>query len=261
MKEIFKYTFLSIAEWKKFLILILIFSIFTLLESLPLISVVTYIFEKILYLSIGAFLIYLIKNSQTAENFFENLQKNSISTFLFHFLPTAAGIIFGLLLIGFFWFLFFIIILEFTGSMFIFANPNNFLQSVAATTFITKILIGFYLVYLTFYSYVFLGKFGESLNKETFKEAFISIIYSLFDFKFWIKTFNFKYFLIYLVWSIIVFTIYLIMIFIYLFEIFPAIHLNPNISLIIIPLFSAISVILAYFTFFSAYFSYKSTTD
>ena len=261
MREIFKYTFLSVAEWKKLLILILIFSIFTLLESLPLINIISYIFEKILYISVGAFLIYLLNHSSNENIYYENLQKNQIVVFLFHFLPTAMGIILGLILITFFWFLFLIIILEFTGAMFIFANPNNFFASILTTTFITKILIGFYLIYLMFYTYVFLGKFGEALNKDNFKDAFISIIYSLFDFQFWIKTFNLKYFLIYFIWSLITFSTYLVMIFIYIFEIFPSIQLNPNISLIIIPLFNAISVILAYFTFFSAHFAYKSAKD
>jgi len=261
MKEVFKYTFLSVAEWKKFLILILIFSITTILESFPLINIITFIFEKILYLSVGAFLVYLLKKSSNENTFFEYLQKNSFSTFLFNFLPTATGIMFALLLISFFWFAFFIIILEFTGSMFIFANPTNFFQSIAATTIIAKILIGIYLVYLTFYSYIFLGKFGEALSKETFKESFLSMIYSLFDFQFWIKTFNFRYFIIYLVWSLIVFTIYTIISIVYLFYLFPLIQFNPNFSLLIIPIFSAILIIIAYFTFFSAYFSYKSTTD
>ncbi len=261
MREIFTYTFLSVAEWKKFLILTLIFSIFTLLESLPFINIIVYIFEKILYLNVGVFLIYLLNRSSSENNYYENLQNNKISSFLFHFLPSAMGIMFGLILIAFFWFIFFIIILEFTGAMFIFANPINFIQSIATTAFITKILIGFYLVYLMFYSYIFLGKFGEALNKENFKDAFLSIIYSLFDFQFWIKTFNLKYFLIYFIWSLIVFSIYLVMMFIYLFEIFPSIQLNPNLSLIIIPLFSAISIILAYFTFFSAHFAYISAKN
>ncbi len=261
MKEAFKYTFLTLAEWKKLLLLVLIVSIFTLLESLPLINIITYFFEKIILLSVGVFTVYLIKNSSSAEIYFENLQKNSFSTFLFHFLPPAMGIMFGVLIIGVFWFLFFIIILEFTGAMFVFANPDTFIQNIATTAFITKILIGFYLVYLMFYSYIFLGKLGEALSKENFKDAFLSIIYSLFDFQFWIKTFNLKYFLIYFIWSLIVFSFYSVMTFIYLFEIFPTIELNPDLSLIVIPLFSAISIILAYFTFFCAYFSYKSTTD
>ena len=261
MKEIFKYTFLSVAEWRKFLILTILFSIFTLLESFPLINIVTYLFEKILYLSIGIFLIYLIKNSNSFDEYFENLQKNSLSTVLFHFIPPAMGILLALIIIGLFWLLFFIIILEFSGSMYVFSNPNNFLQNLITTTYITKILIGFYLVYLIFYSYIFLGKLGEALSKENFKHAFLSMLLSLFDFQFWIKTFNLRYFIIYLVWSIFIFTLYFSTIFIYIFIIFPTIQLNPNISLIIIPLFNAISIILAFFTFFSAFFSYKSTMD
>ncbi len=258
MKEIFKYTFLSVAEWKKFLIVVIIVSILTLIEAFPVISIAAFLFEKLLYLSIGVFLIYILKRSSTSEIYYENLQKNPVSTFLFHFLPSASGILLALLIIGVFWFMFFIFILEFTGSMFIFINPHNFINALIKTTFITKILIGFYLIYLMFYSYIFLGKFGESLNKETFKEAFLSMLSSLIDFRAWIKTFNFKYFLIFIVWSIILTVIYSLTSFIYIFNIFPTIQTNPNLSLIIIPLFVAITTILTYFTYFSAHFCYKA---
>jgi len=259
MKEVFKYTFLSIAEWKKFLIVILFVSILTLLEALPVISIVAFLFEKLIYLSIGVFLIYILKRSSTPEIYYENLSKNNISTFLFHFLPSASGILLALLIIGTFWFGFFITILEITGSIFVLANPHDFLNSLALTSIITKILIGFYSIYLLFYSYIFLGKLGEALGKETFKDAFISMIFSLFDFKYWIKTVNFRYFLIYLVWSVIILTLYSALSFTYVFYIFPMIITNPNLNLIIIPIFVGITTILTYFTYFSAYFSNKAT--
>ncbi|NIA10665.1 MAG: hypothetical protein GWP10_13295 [Nitrospiraceae bacterium] len=259
MKKSFKYTFITIAEWKKFLLVVLSVSILTLFESMPVISVMAFLFEKLIYLSIGVFLIYLLKHSSTIEIYFENLQKNYISTFLFHYIPPAIGILLGILIIGTFWFLFFIMIFEFTNSMFVFADPNNFLYAIGTSTFITKILIGFYLVYLIFFSYIFLGKFGEALSKTTFKESFISIISSLVDFKYWTKTFNLTYLGIYLIWSVIAISVYSVTSFIYLFIIFPAIATNPNISLIIIPVFVAITTILTYYTYFSSYFAYKST--
>jgi hypothetical protein len=43
--------------------------------------------------------------------------------------------------------------------------------------------------------------------------------------------------------------------FFYVFVINPQILKNPNLSLLAIPLFVAISTILTYFTFFSAYFA------
>jgi len=259
MKEAFKYTFLTIAEWKKFLIVILFVSILTILEAMPVISIIAFLFEKLIYLSIGVFLIYILKRSSTPEIYYENLSKNPISTFLFHFIPSASGILLALLLIGAFWFGFFILILEFTGSLFILANPHNFLNSLATISIIAKILIGFYLVYLLFYSYIFLGKLGDALSKETFKDAFISMIYSLFDFKYWIKTVNFKYFLIYLIWSIIILTLYSALSFTYIFYIFPLIITNPNLNLFIIPILVGITTILTYFTYFSAYFANKAT--
>lgn len=259
MREIFKYTFLSVAEWKKFLILVLSVSILTLFEAFPVIDTAAFLFEKLLYLSVGVFLIYILKRSSTPEIYFENLQKNPISTFMFHFIPSASGILLALIMIGMFWALFGLMIFEFTNSMFVFANPHNFLVAVSKTTFITKLLIGFYLVYLLFYSYVFLGKFGDALSKESFKAAFIAMILSLFDFKYWIKTVNLKYFLIYIVWNIIVLFIYSLTSFVYLFDIFPTLQTNPNISLLIIPIFVAIITILTYFTFFSAYFANKAT--
>ena len=258
MKEVFKYTFLSIAEWKKFLIVVLIVSILTLIEAFPVISIAAFLFEKLLYLSIGVFLIYILKRSSTPEIYYENLQKNHISTFLFHFLPSASGILLALIIIGFFWFMFFILILQFSGAMFILVNPHNFLNALATTTFITKILIGFYLIYFMFYSYIFLGKFGEALNKEEFKTAFIAMLSSLIDFKGWIKTFNFKYFIIFTIWSVIIFVIYTFTAFVYIFNIFPTIQTHPNFTLIIIPIFVGITTILSYFTYFSAHFAYKA---
>jgi len=257
MKEIFKYTFLSIAE-KKFFLIILIVSIFTILEAYPIINFPVFLFEKLLYLSVGVFLIYLVKNSSTAEIFYENLKKNNFSTFLFHFIPSASGILLGLIVIASFWFGFFIMILELTGAMFILADPHNILFNLATTTLITKILLGFYLVYFMFFSYIFLGKFGEALSKENFKEAFLSVLSSLIDFRGWIKTFNFRYFLIFTIWSIIVTILYSITSFAYLFYILPLVLTNPNLNLLIIPIFVGITTIIIYFTFFSAYFSYKA---
>jgi hypothetical protein len=63
MKEIFKYTFVTFAEWKKLLVIILLVSILTLIEAYPVISIVAFIFEKLIYLSIGGFLIYLVKST------------------------------------------------------------------------------------------------------------------------------------------------------------------------------------------------------
>ena len=260
MKEIFKYTFLSIAEWKKFFILVLFVSILTLLEAFPVISIAAFLFEKLVYLSVGVFLIYLVRHSSTPEIFYENLEKNKVSTFLFHFIPSASGILLALILIFSFWLLFLILILEFSASMYILANPHNFLNALATANMLTKILVGFYLIYLLFYSYIFLGKFGEALSKENFKDAFLSMIMSLFDFQFWIKTFNLKYFFIYMIWSIIVSLVYTLVSFVYLVDIFPTIITNPNLTLLIIPIFVAISTILSYFTFFSAYFA-KAAID
>jgi len=261
MKEVFKYTFITISDIKKFLIVVMLVSILTILEAYPVLNTVAFLFEKLIFLSIGVFLIYLVKKSISIESYFENLKQNSISTFLFHFIPSASGILLGILLIMTFWIMFFIMILEFTSSMFIFADPHQLISSIEKTTFITKILIGFYLVYFMFFSYIFLGKFGEALNQENFKNAFLSTISSLIDFQFWIKTFNLRYFIIYLVWSSIIGIIYSITSFTYLFVLLPQIILNPNISLIVIPIFVAITTILSYFTFFSAHFSYKSTME
>ena len=258
MKEVFKYTFLSIAEWKKFLTVILLVSIFTLLEAFPVISIIAFLFEKLIYLSIGVFLIYILKRSSNPEIFYENLKQNPISTFLFHFIPSASGILFGLIIIFTFWSIFFLMILQFTGSMFILIDPHNFFTAISTISFIAKVLIGFYLVYFMFFSYIFLGKFGEALNKESFKESFLSIISSLVDFQGWIKTFNLKYFAIFIIWSFIITLIYSITSFVYLFDIFPTIQTNPNLTLIVIPVFVGITTILTYFTFFSAHFAYKA---
>jgi len=259
MREVFAYTFTTIAEWRKFIFVILIMTFLTFIEAFPVISIAAFLFEKLLYLSIGAFLIYLVKNSKTIDSYYENLKKNAFSTFLFHFIPTASGILIGLILIGVFWSLFFIMILEFTNSMYILANPHEVMVSISNSSTLTQILLVLYLIYFSLYSYIFLGKFGEALSKDSFKEAFISIVSSLFDFKFWIKTFNLKYFLIYLVWSIIIALIYSAIAFTYLFVIFPIIITAPSLTLIITPILVGVTTILSYYTFFSAYFAYKTT--
>lgn len=261
MKNIFKYTFLTVAEIKKFLFVIILFSIFTLIQAYPVISIVSFIFEKLFYLSIGVLLIYILKITDNDKEYFATLEKQPFSTFLLHFLPSAMGIMLGLFIIVTFFGAFMIIILKFTNSIFILADPHNFLFALSKTTYIAKILLGFYSVYLLFYSYIFLGKFGEALSKETFKESFFSMVSSLIDFKFWVNTFNFKYMLIYFVWSVIVSIIYSIIAFAYLFYIFPLILNHPNMTLIIIPLLVAITTIITYFTFFSAYFAYQTAKD
>jgi hypothetical protein len=261
MKEVFKYTFTTVAEWQKFLFVVIILSILTLIEPYPFIGYTALIFEKLILLSIGIFLIYLVRHSSSIEIYYENLKNNGFGSFLFHFIPAAAGILVGIFLISAFWIMFLIIILQYTNSLFILANPHNLLFSLSKTTAIAQLMLGLYFVYLLFYSYVFLGKLGDALSKQTFKAAFIAIILSLFDFKYWIKTFNLRYFIIYTVWSVLLLTIYSFVAFAYIFIIFPTIVHNPNTSLIIIPLLNAITVIMTYFTFFSAYFAHKTTAN
>ena len=259
MKEVFKYTFTTIANWQKFLLVIVIMSFLTFIQAFPVISIASFIFEKLLYLSIGAFLIYLVKNSKTIDSYYENLKTNAFSTFLFHFLPTASGILIGMILISMFWFMFFILILQATNSMFILANPHELFISISHTSTLAKILLAIYVIYLSLFSYIFLGKFGEALEKESFRSAFLSIVSSLVDFKFWLRTFNLKYFIIYFVWSLIIVALYTAVAFTYLFVIFPIIISGPNFTLAVIPVLVGITTILSYFTFFSAYFSYKTT--
>ena len=61
MKDVFKYTFLTVAEIKKFLFVVTLVSILSIIEAFPVISIVSFVFEKLLYLSIGVLLIYIIK--------------------------------------------------------------------------------------------------------------------------------------------------------------------------------------------------------
>ena len=261
MKDIFKYTFLTVAEIKKFLFVVILISIFSILQAFPVISIVSFFFEKLLYLSIGVLLIYLIKITNNDKEYFATLEKQPFSTFLLHFIPSAIGILLGFFIIFFVFASFFIIILKFTNSIFILANPHDLLFAISKTSLIAQTLLGFYSVYLLFYSYIFLGKFGEALSKETFKDSFLSIVSSLFDFKFWINTFNLKYMGIYFIWNIIIIFTYSIVIFAYLFYIFPMISVHLNSTLLFIPLLVAITTILTYFTFFSAYFAYKTAKD
>jgi hypothetical protein len=261
MKDVFKYTFLTVAEIKKFLFVILLFSIFTLIQAFPVISIVSFFLEKLLYLSIGVILIYILKITDNDKEYFATLEKQPFSTFLLHFFPSAMGIMTGFFIIFTVFASFLVIILKFTNSIFILANPHDLLFAISKTSLVAKILLGFYSVYLLFYSYIFLGKFGEALSKETFKESFLSMVSSLFDFKFWVNTFNLKYILIYTVWNIVIITVYSIVIFAYLFYIFPMILNHPNSTLLFVPILVATTTILTYFTFFSAYFAYKSTKN
>ena len=261
MKNIFKYTFTTVAELKKFLIVVLIVSILTLIEAFPVISIVGIILEKLIFLSIGGVLIYILNNTKSSDEFFHNLKIQPISSFLFHFIPSAIGILVGMFVIFAFWSLFFVFLMQFSGSMYLLADPHSFLMNFQNASAVVQLIFSIYFIYLMFFSYIFLGKLGEALEKDTFKGAFVAIITALIDFKFWIKTFNLRYFVIYLVWSFIVFTIFVMLAFGYLFYIFPMIVSNPSISLIVIPLFVAITTIITYFTFFSAYFAYKTTKE
>jgi hypothetical protein len=127
MKEVFKYTFTTFAEWKKLLIVVLLISILTLIEAYPVISFVAFIFEKIIYVSIGAFLIYLANNTKNIDEYFHNLKIQPISSFLFHFIPTAIGILLGNFIIFSFWAFLFVIILNFSGSVYLLADPHSLL--------------------------------------------------------------------------------------------------------------------------------------
>jgi len=259
MKKVFQYTFTTIAEWRKFLIVVLSLSILTLLESLPVVSIVAFLFEKLIFLSIGAFLIYLVKKSKNIESYYENLKINHFTTFMFHFIPVASGILFGLMIISVFWLGFFILILKATSSLYILTNPHEVFIQISNSPILTQTLLGFYSVYLLFFSYVFLGKLGAALESESFRKALIETISSLYDFKYWVKTFNLQYFIIYTIWSLVIGVLYIVLIAAYLFFIFPTIQNTPDLTLILIPFLSAITTILTYFTFFSAYFAHLST--
>ncbi|WP_456479292.1 hypothetical protein [Nautilia sp.] len=261
MKDVFKYTFLTVAEIKKFLFVVVTVSILSVIQAFPVISIVSFILEKLIYLSIGVLLIYLVKITNSDKEFFATLEKQPFSTFFLHFIPPAMGIMTAFFVITALFGTVFILILKLTGSIFVLANPHDFLFALSKTEYIAKILLGFYTVYLIFYSYIFLGKFGEALSKETFKESFLSMLSGLIDFKFWISTFNFTYMKIYFVWSVLIAVVYTVVAFAYLFYIFPLILEHPNFNLILIPLLVAISTVMTYFTFFSAYFSYKSAKD
>lgn len=150
MKEIFKYTFVTFAEWKKLLVVILLVSILTLIEAYPVISIVAFIFEKLIYLSIGGFLIYLVKSTKNIDEYFHNLKIQPVSSFLFHFIPTATGILLGNFIIFSFWALLFVIILNFTGSVYLLADPHTFLLNIQTASFLTQIMLGIYLIYFYF---------------------------------------------------------------------------------------------------------------
>jgi hypothetical protein len=259
MKNIFKYTFITLADYKKLLFVIVLMSILSVLQALPIISIISFILEKLLYLSIGVLLIYILKITKNENEFFATLEKQPFSTFFLHFLPSAFGIMIGFFILAAFFLSFLIIILKFTGSLFILASPHDILGAISHATFVAKVLIGFYFVYASFFSYVFLGKLGEALSKEDFKSSFLTILSTIVDFRYWINTFNLKYMGIYLVWSILVSVIYSIVSLTYILYIFPLIQTHPNFGIIIIPLLVAITTILTYFTFFSAYFANETT--
>jgi len=259
MKDVFKYTFLTVAEIKKFLFVVVLVSILTLIQAFPVISIVSFILEKLLYLSIGVLLIYIVKITSNDKEYYATLEKQPFSTFILHFIPSASGILLAGFVIMTLFGAFFVIILKFTNSIFILANPHDVMFAISKTSYLAKTMLGFYSVYLLFYSYVFLGKLGEALSKETFKESFLSILSSVIDFRFWINTFNLKYMLIYLIWSVLMGIVYTVITFAYLFYIFPLIINHPNMTLLLVPLLVAITTIMTYYTFFSAYFSYKTT--
>lgn len=259
MKEIFKYTFLSLKDIKKTSFIVAIFSILTILQALPVISIMSFFLEKLLYINMGLVLIYIYKITTNKNEFFATLKKQSLPTFFLHFIPAAAGLFLGLFLIFIFFIAFFVIILKFTNSLYILVNVHNVFMEIANSNILTQMMLGFFSIYLMFYSYIFLGKLGEALDKETFKESFFTIISSLIDFKFWVNSFNLEYFKIYFIWSIINFSIYTIVAIFYIIVIFPTIQFHPDISLIVIPLLVLFTTTLTFFTFFSSYKAYKTT--
>jgi len=259
MKESFKYTFLTVAEIKKFSVVVLIMSIFTVIQPFPVISIISFLMEKILYLSIGAILIYIANNTKNDEEYYATLKKQPLSTFFLHFLPTAMGIMLGIFVLAAIFLAVFVFILKITNSVYILINPHTFFIQIANSPILTQTLLGFYSVYLIFYSYIFLGKLGEALSKENFKESFLSMLSTIYDFKFWINSFNLKYMLIFFVWSFIISITYSVVALMYLFYLFPLLLNDFGINVLIIPILVSITTILTYYTYFSAYFAYKST--
>lgn len=259
MKEIFQYTFSAISEYKKLSILGILISVLSFLEMYPVISIVAYIFEKIVIFSVGAILIYLIIRSKDADDFYDHIKLQPVSTFLFHFLPTAMGIVLGnLILIAVFAVLLFIA-LYFTNAMgILMMSPHSINPDAIPTMFLIDLII--ITIYFFLISYIYLGKLGNALAKDNFKESFLEIISVAIDYKYLKSSFNLKYFAIYFVWSLIIFLFYSFSTFVFNLYIYPQLRLEAgSISpLIFIVVLSFGGVIISYFTFISAYFANKS---
>ena len=260
MKKVFKYTFASISEYKKFILLSIIISILSFLEMYPVISIIAYLIEKIIIFSVGAMLIYLLIRSKDPNSFYNHIKIQPLSTFLLHFLPTAMGIILGNIILLAAFLIISYLVLYFTnslGELFLLLNPHNF--SFENISSVVLFYIAFVLFYSSIVSYIYLGKLGAALEKDNFKDSFLTIVSSAIDYKYLIKSFNKTYFVIFLVWSLITFAFYSFSGFVFNLYIYPILRISFNIQpIIFIIILSISSLIINYFTFISAFFANKS---
>ena len=258
MRDVLAYTFFALKDYKKSFSIVFLLTIFSYLERLPFISLILFIFEKILLFSIGSLIIYLLSKSKNYEHFYKNIKLQPISTLFFHFLPTAMGAVFGLMILMF----------SITGLLYfvlsLFTVPFVFDMNIIFTYLDSSIFLSLMLLFYSFYIllviYVLFGKVSLSLNSHNFKGAFLAIISSLVDYKYFLRT-NIKYFSLFIFYFFVAVFYYIISTFIFNWIIYKDLFVSPfNIMDIFLIFFiSFFTLFNIYLFFISSYFANRET--
>ncbi|WP_457564319.1 hypothetical protein [Caminibacter sp.] len=174
-----------------------------LLALISLVPVIGIISGILLSFVVYSYQVYLGKNISglnSEEEVVKFAKETKLGDFLFKYFNVAAGIWVGSLIVfGVIGFIFFVLGLaplihdyqmyKYTGNMYL-----------SSSVIVVNL---FFLLIYGFLFYVFPGVVGEAMKTETFADS-LKKMFLLINPKFWVKTFNVKYFLLILGWSIIV---------------------------------------------------------
>jgi len=179
------------------LLAILVMFVFTIFSLIPLLGI---IFSLLTYLIVFSYQVYIGKHISVFDNeegIIEFVKNINLSDYLFKYLPISLGAWFGFLLVGVLYFIVFAGLFMLTGST---LNYDIYGNMQLSSTSVIIILFALILFGLLLYIYpAIMGKIFTSNNLgDAFKNVFL-----FFNIKFWKETFNAKYFLLILIWSII----------------------------------------------------------
>ena len=185
---------------------IAILFVISLLNFIPIIGIFFLISYAIFSLSIQIYFAKAIEEIENEEDMEDIAASTKIGEFLNKYFSTAAGGFSGLLIIGILLSIFIGILLAAFGSTSISIeqmqgmNEEQIAMILASTYSIPVLIIS---LLIGFLFYIFPGVMGYIMSSNDFNEAFKNS-FLLLNPKFWSRTFNKKYFLLILFWSIII---------------------------------------------------------